>query len=90
MPQQNQSWHRRNWEALAAGLYLLASILSGWKWFLFHNEDRAIDAVISFFLAVVFTFGYRAHRTTLRYEEAMKKVRQEHPFPWESDIKASK
>ena len=86
---QSSRW-RRNWAALVAIGYLLLAVLAAIRWFRFHNEDRAIDAVLYLFLAVAFVFGHLNNRGARRYEEAMKRVKDEHPFPWETDIKASK
>ncbi len=75
--QQNDSWFRRNWLALAAGGYFLGALLHGLKWFMFRNEDRAIDAGVALFCAVTFTFQYREHNSIRQYREAMQKVKQE-------------
>ena len=81
---------QRNWAALVTILYLLTAVLAAIKWFRFRNEDRAIDAVLYFSLAVVFAFGHLNNRSARQYEEAMRRVKDAHQLPWDTEIKASK
>ena len=75
---------------LVAAGYFFAALLHGLKWFMFHNADRAIDAVTSLTFAIVLIYWHREYMRNRQYLEEMKKVKDEHPFPWEIDSTPNK
>ena len=89
MSDRRQSWLARNWGLLWGLGCFLNAILQARRWFEFHNQDAAIEALFNLFVGLAFLIMQRNRLADEDAREAMRKVNEEHPFPWEKDVKAS-
>jgi len=84
------SWLQRNWVALWAASCFINTLFYAWKWFQFHREDSAIEAFFNLLIGIAFAFVHRNRRKDEEHREAMKRVREEHPFPSKTNITSTK
>jgi len=68
------SWWRRNSIAGIAVATLGLALFNAWNWYVFRQQDAAIDAVVNTVIAIILAFIHRERTNAQRYLDAKRRV----------------
>jgi predicted negative regulator of RcsB-dependent stress response len=73
----NASWWRRNSIAGIAVATLGVALFNAWNWYVFRQQDEAIDAVGNTVIAIILAYIHKKRKNAQRYLDASRRVDDE-------------